>query len=101
MAKRKGDKLTLDKAENMITKSVLSLDEKSECLKDEAFEPIASDLPSSSGCSGESSDDSSDKDNEPHPETANWTGCNGTYWRSDNPFPSRTPSHNTKVFIKS
>ena len=35
MAKRKGDKLTLDKVKNMIEESVLSLDEESECSKDE------------------------------------------------------------------
>ena len=43
MAERKGDKLTLDKVENMIKESVLSLDEESEC-------------------SEESSDDSSNED---------------------------------------
>ena len=43
MAEQKGDKLTLDKVENMIKESVLSLDEESEC-------------------SGESSDDSSNED---------------------------------------
>ena len=44
MAKRKGNKLMLDKVENMIEKSVLSLDEESECSEDEDFEPIASHL---------------------------------------------------------
>ena len=44
--------------------------------------------------SEKSSDDSSDEDNEPHTETANRTGCNDTYWRSDIPAPSRTPRHN-------
>ena len=80
MAKRKGDKVTLDKVENMIEESVLSLDEESECSEDEDFEPIVSNLPSLSKSSEESSDDSSDEDNESRTETANWTICNGTYW---------------------
>ena len=83
MAKRKGDKLTLDKVENMIKESVLSLDEESECSVDEDFEPIASNLPSLSENSEESSDNNSDEDNKPHTDTADGTGRNGTYWRSD------------------
>ena len=94
IANRKGDKLTLDEVENMIEVGVLSLDEKSECSEDEDFEPNASNLPSSSKSSKESSDDSSDKDNEPHTKTANRTGRNGTYRRSDTPTPKRTPRHN-------
>ena len=94
MAKRKGDKLTLDEVENMTKEGVLSLDKESECSEDEDFEPIACNLPSSSECSKESSDDSSDEDNEPHSKTANRIGCNGTYWRSDTPPPSRIPRHN-------
>ena len=94
-AKRKGDKLTLDKVENIIEESVLSPDEKLECSEDEDFEPIASNLSSSSESSEESIDDSSDEDNEPHTETSNRTGRNGTYWRSDTPPPSRIPRHNT------
>ena len=85
MGKRKGDKLTLDKAINMIEESVLSLDEESECSEDEDFEAIASNLLSSSESVEESNDDGSDEDNEPHTETANLTGGNGTYWRSDTP----------------
>ena len=69
-------------------------DEESECSEDEDFEPIASNLPSSSESSEESSNESSDEDNESHTETANWTGCNDTYWKSDTPLPSRTPRHN-------
>ena len=76
MAKRKGNKLTLDEVENMIEVGVLSLDEKSEYSEDEDFEPNASNLPSSSKSSKESSDDSSDKDNELHTKTANRTGRN-------------------------
>ena len=83
MDKRKDDKLTLDEVENMTEKSVLSLDEESECSQDEDFEPIASNLPSSSESSKKSNDDSSDEDNEPHIKTAN-----RTYWRSDTPPPS-------------
>ena len=94
MAKRKGDKLTLDEVEDMIEEGVLSVDEESECSEDEDFEPVSSNLPSSSESSEESSDDSSDEDNEPHTEIANRTGRNGTYWRSDTPPPSRTPRHN-------
>ena len=44
MAKRKGDKLTLDEVENMIEEGVLNLDEESECSEDEDFEPIASNF---------------------------------------------------------
>ena len=47
MAKRKGDKLTLDEVEDMIEKGVLSVDEESECSEDEDFEPVSSNLPSS------------------------------------------------------
>ena len=67
---------------------------KSECLVDEDFKPIASNLPSSSESSEESSYDSFDEDNEPHIDTADRTGHNGTYWRSDTPPASRTPRHN-------
>ena len=94
MAKRKGDKLTLDEVEDMIKEGVLSVDEESECLEDEDFEPVSSNLPSSFESLEESSDDSSDEDNELHTEIANRTGRNGTYWRSDTPPPSRTPRHN-------
>ena len=94
MAKRKGDKLTLDEVEDMIEEGVLSVDEESECSEDEDFEPVSSNLPSSSESSEESSDNSFDEDNEPHAEIANQTGRNGTYWRSDTPTPSRTPKHN-------
>ena len=94
MGKRKDDKLTLDEEENMMEEGVLRLDEESECSVDEDIEPIASNLPSSSKSSKESSDDSSDEDNEPHTKTANRTGRNGTYWRSDTSPPSRTPRHN-------
>ena len=79
MAKRKGDKLTLDEVEDMIEEGVLSVDEESECSEDEDFEPVSSNLPSSSESSVESSDDSSDEDNELHTEIANRTGRNGTY----------------------
>ena len=48
MAKRKGDKLTLDEVEDMIEEGVLSVDEESECSEDEDFEPVSSNLPSSS-----------------------------------------------------
>ena len=92
MAKRKGDKLTLDEVEDMIEEGVLSVDEESECSEDEDFEPVSSNLPSSSESSEESSDDRSDEDNELHTEIANRTGRNGTYWRSDTSPPSRTPS---------
>ena len=95
MAKRKDDKLTLDEEENMIGEGVLSLDKESKCSEDEDFEPIVSNLPSSSESSKESSDDSSDEDNEPLTKTADRTGRNGTYWRSDTLPPSRTPKHNT------
>ena len=78
----------------MIEESVLSLNEGSECSEDKDFEPIASSVSSLSESSQESSDHSCDEDNEPHTETANWTGRNGTYWRSDNPPSSRTPRHN-------
>ena len=37
MAKRKGDKLTLDEVEDMIEEGVLSVDEESECSEDEDF----------------------------------------------------------------
>ena len=60
IAKQKGDKLTFEKVENMIKETVLSLDEESECSENEDFEPIASNLPSSSDISEKSSDDSSD-----------------------------------------
>ena len=72
-------------------KNVLSLDEESEYSDDEDFEPIASNLPSSSESSKESSDDSSEKDNELHTETANRTGRNDTYWRSDTLPPNEDP----------
>ena len=78
----------------MTEEGVLSLDKEAECSEDEGFEPIATNLPSSSESSKESSDDSSDEDNEPHTKTANRTDCNGTYWRSDTPPPSRTRKHN-------
>ena len=83
MDKRKVDKPTLDEVENMIEEGVLSLDEESECSEDEDFEPIASNLLLSSESSKESSDYSFDEDDEPHTKTANRTGRNGTYWRSD------------------
>ena len=79
MAKRKGDKLTLDEVEDMTEEGVLSVDEESECSEDEDFEPVSSNLPSSSESSEESSDDSSDEDNELHTEIANRTDRNGTY----------------------
>ena len=60
MAKRKDDKLTLDEVENMIREGALRLDKESECSEDEDFEPIASNLPSSSESSKETSDGSSD-----------------------------------------
>ena len=94
MAKRKGDKLTLDEVEDMIEEGVLSVDEESECSEDEDFKPVSSNLPSSSESSEESSDDSFDEDIEPHTEIANRTGRNGTYWRSYTPPPNRTPRHN-------
>ena len=94
MDKRKGDKPTLDEVENMIEEGVLSLDEESECSEDEDFEPIVSNLLLSSESSKESSNGSSDEDNEMHTKTANRTGCNGTYWRSDTRPPSRIPRHN-------
>ena len=65
MAKRKGDKLTLDEVEDMIEEGVLRRRRESECSEDEDFEPVSSNLPSSSESSEESSDDSSDEDNEP------------------------------------
>ena len=83
MDKRKDDKLTLDEAENMIDEGVLSLDEESECSENEDFEPIASNSLLLSESSKESSDDSSNENNESHTKTANRTGRNGTYWRSD------------------
>ena len=92
MAKRKDDKLALAKVENMIEESVLSLGEESKCSEDKDFKPIASNLPSLSESSEESSDDNFDEDNELHTETANRTGRNGTYWRSDTPPPSKTPN---------
>ena len=93
MAKRKDDKLTLDEVEDMIEEGVLSVDEESECSEDEDFEPVSSNLPSSSESSEESSDDSSDEDNELHTEIANRTGRNGTYWRSDTPPPRHNLMH--------
>ena len=53
----------------MIEDSVLSLDEESECSKDEDFEPIAINLFLSLESSEESSNDSSDEGNELHTET--------------------------------
>ena len=50
MAKRKGDKLTLDEVEDMIEEGVLSVDEESECSEDEDFEPVSSNLPSCCCC---------------------------------------------------
>ena len=79
MAKRKGDKLTLEEVKDMIEEGVLSVDEESECSEDEDFEPVSSNLLSSSESSEESSDDSFDEDNEPYTEIANRSVCNGTY----------------------
>ena len=79
MAKRKGDKLTLDEVEDMIEEGVLSVGEESEYSENEDFEPVSSNLPSSSESSGESSDDGFDEDNEPHTEIVNRTGRNGIY----------------------
>ena len=81
MAQRKSDKLTLDEVENMIKEGVLS-------------RLLATYLRRWRVQRNQSSESSSDEDSEPQTKTANQTGRNGTYWRSDTPLPSGTRRHN-------